>query len=644
MKAPAPAPESGVTFRLSLPCDLAAVRPAAFDARNFLATQTVDQNDLAACEMALVEACNNAILYVATQNASRPVEVHLLCNETVIELHVIDHTPGFELSPTLVLPESDAEHGRGLYIIRSLMDETIYLRSPGENRLVLRKLRRVGAGQSSGIGRPSVLIDSPKEPSSTDVEQKLALSEQVIGAMTKEICFRSEELAAIFRCTSELGRTNNLEEFSQRLLNDLLHIAAADWFILRLRSTHDSRLLVSNASSPELRLPPINLPTLHAQPGLGTFSPVMDLTPSAELEAALSQQDFFFDPQHPLATRDPLAAAMPGSIGLVRPIVMGNTLLGTLVVGRKANESPFSVSQIEVVHTFSDFLAIQIVNSRFQAEQVDVRLTAHELQIARNIQRSLLPKNFPELPGFGLAGFCLSARQVGGDFYDVLSLSDHSALLVVADVMGKGVPAALFSATLRTLLRTMAEWTHRPSELLSRINRLMLDELSGVDMFITAQLILVDLHNRQLVVASAGHCPLVVAGTDGKIRTISPDGMPLGILPSVSFREQIIPLDECRCALLYTDGLTEARNPHGELFGEDRLHKWLKHGLNQNHNAAELSKSFLSELNAFQSSSPMGDDQTFLILAQEPHRIAKATDLPSVQIAGFSRAAVVNTN
>src|SRR6185503_15833404 len=126
-------------------------------------------------------------------------------------------------------------------------------------------------------------------------------------------------------------------------------------------------------------------------------------------------------------------------------------------------------------------------------------------EIARNIQQSLLPKAFPALSGYELAGFCRSARQVGGDFYDVLPLGEDLVLLVVADVMGKGVPAALFAATLRTLVRTTAEWTQRPSELLARINRLMFDELSSVDMFITAQLVLVDTRQKQLTVAAAGH-------------------------------------------------------------------------------------------------------------------------------------------
>src|SRR5882757_2673196 len=107
MKAPSLAPEPGVTFCLSLPCDLAAVRPAALDARNFLAAQAIEPNDLMACEMALVEACNNAILYASGPSTNRPVEVQLLCHGSRLELHVVDHSQGFDWPPTLVLPEPE---------------------------------------------------------------------------------------------------------------------------------------------------------------------------------------------------------------------------------------------------------------------------------------------------------------------------------------------------------------------------------------------------------------------------------------------------------------------------------------------------------------------------------------------------------
>jgi serine phosphatase RsbU (regulator of sigma subunit) len=153
--------------------------------------------------------------------------------------------------------------------------------------------------------------------------------------------------------------------------------------------------------------------------------------------------------------------------------------------------------------------------------------------------------------------------------------------------------------------------------MLARMNRLLFEELSGVDMFITAQLVLADFRQRRLVVASAGHCPLFVAGPAGNLKTITPDGLPLGILPNVNYEEEILPMAECSCALLYTDGLTEARNAHGELFGQERLCTWLRQNVSKAKTAAELSENFLAELKSFQSQAGPSDDQTFLILVNE---------------------------
>jgi serine phosphatase RsbU (regulator of sigma subunit)/anti-sigma regulatory factor (Ser/Thr protein kinase) len=590
-----------IARHFSMPCELGRVRPTVLAARDFLASQGCESEELLACELALVEACNNAIRYVSDARRDLPVEIQIFCEKSRLEMHIVDHTDGFDWPERVELPEPEQENGRGLFIIQSVMDRVQYLRGSAENRLVLRKaLKTHRMGQSP--------------PTPQELQQKLALSEEVIGTMAKELCFRSEALAAIFRCTSELGKTNAVEELSYRLLADLLQIVAADWFILRLASKEEPpRLVFAKSSRPGLTLEPISL---EADPS--------DAARCAELRAAISRKDVFFGPQNPLAPDDPLGQKLPRSVGLVQPIVRGETLLGTLAIGRFAIEKPFTVDQVEVIYTFCEFLAIQIVNARLQKEQVDLRLTAHELEIARNIQRSLLPKTFPALPGYGLSGFCLSARQVGGDFYDVLSVSDEQALLIVADVMGKGVPAALFAATLHTLFHTNAEWARTPSEVLARMNRLLFEELSGVDMFITAQLVLADFSQRHLVVANAGHCPLFVAGPAGNLKTISPDGLPLGILPDVTYTQEILPLDDCNCALMYTDGLTEARNSHGELFGQERLGTWLRQSINKHKTAAELSENFLSELKRFQGQAGLSDDQTFLILADESKARARA--------------------
>src|SRR5690606_35979036 len=269
--------------------------------------------------------------------------------------------------------------------------------------------------------------------------------------------------------------------------------------------------------------------------------------------------------------------------------------------------------EANVVHTFSDFLAIQSVNSRYTDQLVRNRLMSRELEIAKTIQRSLLPKTIPCVSGYGLAGFCESANQVGGDFYDVIKINDDTLLLIIADVMGKGIPAAIFAAILRSLLRAVPEWMDQPAALLRRVNRLLFEELSGVDMFITAQLVYVDSRERRITTASAGHCPVLLAmDTEGNVKALSPEGLPLGILPDTTFANHTETLPKNSRVLLYTDGLTEARNAAGEFFGQDRLIRWLEKSGSSRKSAEELKNELAAELASFQAASALRDDQTFL--------------------------------
>ncbi|PYK59548.1 MAG: hypothetical protein DME21_12920, partial [Verrucomicrobia bacterium] len=453
----------GVALRLSLACDLTEVRPAILAVRGFLTEQGLAEKDLTKCELALAEACNNAINHAADGAKSKAIEIEVICNAAKVELRVNDHTPGFDWPQRVQLPDSESERGRGLYLIQSLMDSSEYFRGAGENSLQMCKNRPSQTG--------SVILP-PANPE--ELNRRLAESEQIISDMAEELSSCYESLSAIFRFSAEQGKSISLENFSKRLLSDLLRITAADWFVLRLVPKDQSRLVVFSASEPMLDLEPLEVPRSA------------ELARAAEVRSAVNRQDLWFDQQKTLGPDDPLRRVKPDSLGLVHPFYFGDTLIGALTVGKTISRVPFSAAQTNVVHTFADFLAIQIVNAHFQEERVNNLLVSRDLQIAKNIQRSLLMKTVPQLPGFGLAGYCESARQVGGDFYDAVKLSDHALLLIIADVMGKGIPAAMFAAILRSLLRALPELTNQPSELLSRVNRLLFDELSEVDMFITA--------------------------------------------------------------------------------------------------------------------------------------------------------------
>lgn len=588
-------PDRPATFRLAFGTDFAAARSAAAAVRGFLAEQGVPDSDLFACELCVAEACNNAVEYAQGAARERAPLVDAICTAAAIELRVTDHTAGFELPARAENPQPPTERGRGVFIIRSMMDEVHYLRGNGENVLIMRKARAAKPNPPA--------IHGPAQQTLEDVRKELAECRRTVSGMARELCFRSETLSAVFRCCAELGRTGDMDGFEERLLGDLLHLTAADWYVLRLTNP-DGRLAVAAASEPDLKAPPLPLPAAGETPA------------GVEAAVAASRSSVRFEARHHSGS-EPLLAAGPDAHGLVYPLIFADQLVGTVAVGRRKG-GWFGELQDEVVRTFSEFLAIQTVNFRQRAEEVRNRVFARELEIARDIQRSLLPLSLPQLAGFGLAGGWQTAREVGGDFYDAIPLSDHSLLLVVADVMGKGVPAALFATIIRGLLRGLSTRGEGPAQLLSRLNRLLYAELSAVSMFITAQVVYVDLRRRRVTAASAGHCPLLYTPEgSNEVVALPTRGIPLGVLPDTVYRHQTAVFGTPATLLLHTDGLTDVRNPAGEMFGQQRLIEWLTANCRGQVPAAELRDRLSTELNRFRGTAPMGDDQAFLMLAEE---------------------------
>lgn len=587
-------PERGVSNRVVFKCDLAAARTATKILRTFLAEQGLDEGELFNCELCLVEACNNAVQYASPEAAQSPITAEAIFHGSGVELRVTDHTEGFDLPQCPKCVDPSRESGRGLFIIHSMMDDVRYYRGDGRNTLVMRKTR---AQQQHRFAQETA-VDSLE-----DARRQLQSCQQTISGMARELCVRSETLAAIFRCSAELGRTNDLEGFGQRLLSDLLHLTSADWFVLRLVPVGESRLVVFAASEPGLRSGPLLL-------GADTPAPV-----PTEVAAAVLRRVVEFDATTAHAGHDPLFSATPAGCGVVQPLLCADKLVGTLAIGRR-NAAPFAPLEIEVIRAFAEFMAVQVINTRHVADQMHARIVAHELDIAHRIQRALLPRQLPQLPGFTLAANWESARQVGGDFYDALPLDGQTVLLVVADVMGKGVPAAMFATIMRSLLRALVGRSRRPAQLLKRLNELLYDELSSVGMFMTVQLVLVDIGKRELVAASAGHCPVIIGAGD-TIQAVRVAGTPLGVLPGSTYREQSVELASPAGLFLYTDGITEALNPEGEMFGQERLLQWLRVAFRTAANAQALRESLAAELQRFCGHEPLRDDQAFIVALEQ---------------------------
>ena len=210
------------SLRLSFRCDPAQVRPAVAKVHTFLAAQGWHEDALLSLDLALVEACNNAIKHSDEAGRSQPIEVDVFDDGHLIEFRVHDHTPGFDWPKKIELPATESESGRGLYLITSLMDYAAYFRGSAGNILILRK-----------TGPAAASLELPQPENSAPDNSKLAETERVIKDLVEELTSCYETLSAIFRYSNEQGDRSNLKVFAQRLINDLLQIIPADWFVLR---------------------------------------------------------------------------------------------------------------------------------------------------------------------------------------------------------------------------------------------------------------------------------------------------------------------------------------------------------------------------------------------------------------------------
>ena len=237
-----------------------------------------------------------------------------------------------------------------------------------------------------------------------------------------------------------------------------------------------------------------------------------------------------------------------------------------------------------------------------------------ELDIARKIQKSSLPKSLPTLPSWELAVYWQPARAVGGDFYDFIQLSDSKLMIVIGDVTGKGVPAALVMATTQSMLRFSMEsgadgQRFSPSEVLTRLNELS-HQTIPTNMFITCLIAEIDLESGQMNYANAGHNLPYLRRSEGIIE-LRAVGMPLGLMPNMTYEKKEAWMARGECLLLYSDGFVEAHNPQKEMYG---LPRFLSH-LSENPGGEGLIHHVLEDLAEFTGSGwEQEDDMTCLVL------------------------------
>jgi serine phosphatase RsbU (regulator of sigma subunit)/predicted ester cyclase len=212
----------------------------------------------------------------------------------------------------------------------------------------------------------------------------------------------------------------------------------------------------------------------------------------------------------------------------------------------------------------------ELAQQRLEQERIERERIEQELRVARSIQQASLPEKVPDLEGWQITPFYQPAREVGGDFYDFFELPEGRLGLVVGDATGKGVPAALVMASARSMLRAVAQGTeHSPGGVLGRVNDALATDIPP-NMFITCFYAILEPESGRLLYANAGH-DLPYVWQSGEAEELRARGMPLGLMPGMSYEQKEIVLEVGEGVFFYSDGLVEAHDPKREMFGFPRL-------------------------------------------------------------------------
>jgi sigma-B regulation protein RsbU (phosphoserine phosphatase) len=301
---------------------------------------------------------------------------------------------------------------------------------------------------------------------------------------------------------------------------------------------------------------------------------------------------------------------------MVTPLLYGRQNLGVLALANGPMSAAFTTSDFVVFKSISEQSAFALYNAIIYSEANEKKRLDHDLQIARDIQRILLPSKPPPIEGFDIAGVNFPARQVSGDYYDYIKVDDDRLGVVIADVSGKGVPASLIMAICRSVLRAEARLARSPAEVLRKVNRQLYPDIKE-DMFISMAYVILDHKNDHVTLSRGGHdAPLLYRAATGEVEVLKPPGMALGIDSGDVFDritgDLSVPLERNDCLVLYTDGVTEALNANGDEFGPERMTESLRASATEG--AQGVIDRLTADVRNFAGGHPQHDDITLIVV------------------------------
>lgn len=550
----------------------------------------LDEKTLFQLDLAIEEAAANVVEHAYMPGS--PGEM-MLCIESIpdaIRLTLTDW--GIPFDPDKVTPfdihapiETRIRGGMGLHFIHSLMDDVQRQAAPspgGANTLTL--IKRLEPAPPTGLpakSQPSAFAERtrPDEASGT-----------------------LRELNAMLTVSRSMTAAVEIDDMLVLIINELVQAIDAERGAIYLLDQKTGELYSRVLSTDSGGLAEIRL-----EPGEGLAGHVAITGQALNIRDAYADPHFqaSFDQLTGFTTRSMLTVPMRNSQGEITGVVQ--------VVNKKGG--PFTERDERLLAAIAAQAAISIENARLYAQEMQQRLISQELATARMIQQSFLPQSVPQHTGWDIAAHWHPVREVAGDFYDLYPLPDGRLAVAIADVSGKGVPAALFMALSVTVLRFAMSLRFSPGELMDRANRAIIAN-QGSRMFTTAFVGYLDLDSGHLQFASAGHNPpLLYRAATGRCEYLVAPGVAMGLFGSARYAEKAVHLAAGDILALYTDGITEATDAREQEFGIEGLAKLVIQRADRP--AQELAERIVDAAAAFAHGAGISDDQTLVVIKRE---------------------------
>lgn len=466
------------------------------------------------------------------------------------------------------------QHGVSILLPMFIADRPIGMLAFGE-RHAKRKLH----------DREITYLRSLANISATAIEKSRTIEE--LQLVNRKLDRKIQELNTLFDLSKEYGRLLDADKLIRLLVFSLLGQVGVHRYIISLKHHGDVRVMASRVDGP---MPQAEL--------LSTLLTLKAPTPVERLYAP-----------HVQTARKILTEL---KMHLVVPMSIQSENKGLIILGERLSGQPYEQSDYEFLSSLAHLAIISLENARLFQETIEKQKMEDELLIAREIQKGLLPNTLPSIPGIEIAAANISSKQVGGDYYDVITLDDDRYVIAIGDVSGKGTPAALLMANIQASIRALVPLQLPLSDLTGRVNDLMCENTGGTK-FVTFFWGILDASARTLTYVNAGHNYPYLMHPDGSFERLDRGGMILGVLKtSTPYEQATVQLAPGDVLFLFTDGVSEAMNRTSEEYGEARIEAALRKHHDQP--AQRLLDLLHEDILAHANSAQQSDDITMMVL------------------------------